>query len=454
MRAPHTERLREASLLLRAAESRVRVLRSIEWEPGVRERFLATGGRELPRPSYTRTDVAPTHEALAEARRVVDPGAPGARWLARAAGSIETGARMLEAVGTRAFHRHSSALYGGPRSVLVDAKVTPLDLAVDLDTNLASLEVFDLDLAPDARTSAEEVAARLGLEAARIFGAEAPLVEVVDGLASKAIAGPRRVRLRRGATFTDLDVLQLVEHELRIHVATALAGRAQEHLPLLSVGHPGITRTQEGLAVLAEVVTRATDPARMRRLAARVLAIHMAEDGADFREVYRFFRERGAREEDAFEDARRVMRGGVIEGGAPFTKDVVYLDGLLRVQNFLRVAVQLRRLDLIRLLFVGKVAIADVPDLAELRAEGLLAPARYLPTWALDLRPLVATMAFSGFLNRVDLPAVRGHYERLLAGAPMDRGDGASTPSGRLHVDDGQVNGATHPRGGIPDGAP
>ena len=47
MRPIHVERIREASLLLRTAESGVRVLRSIAWEPAVRERFLAAGGREL-----------------------------------------------------------------------------------------------------------------------------------------------------------------------------------------------------------------------------------------------------------------------------------------------------------------------------------------------------------------------------------------------------------------------
>ncbi|MEZ6015710.1 MAG: flavohemoglobin expression-modulating QEGLA motif protein [Planctomycetota bacterium] len=425
MTQAHAERLREASLLLRAAESEVRILRTIAWDPGIRERFLASGAQSLPQPEYPRVDLTRTYAAVAAARRLVDPGGPGARWLMRAADSIETGARMLDAIGTREFHAHSSTLYGGPRSVLVDGRVTPLDLAQDLDTNLSELEVFDLGLAPAATTTAEEVALRLRAEAQAVFGAEAPLVEVVDGLASKAIAGPRRVRVRRGATFSDLDLAQLIEHELRIHVATALAGRAQAQLPLLAVGHPGITRTQEGLAVLAEVVTRATDPARMRRLAARVIGIDMAENGADFRDLYRFHLERGAREEDAFEDARRVVRGGLVSGGAPFTKDVVYLDGLLRVQNFLRVAVQLRRLDLIRLLFVGKVAIADVPDLAELRAEGFLAPARYLPTWAEDLRPLVATMAFSGFLNRVHLATVRAHYERILTGTPSGDGEGS-----------------------------
>ena len=55
----------------------------------------------------------------------------------------------------------------------------------------------------------------------------------------------------------------------------------------------------------------------MRRLAARVLAIDLAENGADFLDLYRFYRERGAREDDAIEDARRVVRGGVVAGGAP-----------------------------------------------------------------------------------------------------------------------------------------
>ena len=77
----HVEHLREASLLLRAAESGVRVLRSSAWKPAVRERFLAVGSRALPRPTCARPDLAPKYEALAAARRPVDHGAPGARWL-------------------------------------------------------------------------------------------------------------------------------------------------------------------------------------------------------------------------------------------------------------------------------------------------------------------------------------------------------------------------------------
>ena len=61
----------------------------------------------------------------------------------------------------------------------------------------------------------------------------------------------------------------------------------------------------------------------------------MAIDGADFIEVFKFFVKKNNSKNQAFESARRVFRGGLLTGGAPFTKDIVYLDGLIRVYNFL-----------------------------------------------------------------------------------------------------------------------
>jgi hypothetical protein len=55
------------------------------------------------------------------------------------------------------------------------------------------------------------------------------------------------------------------------------------------------------------------------------------------------------------------MRGGLVEGGAPFTKDGCYLDGLLRVTNFLRIALVKGQSQLVRMLFVGKLAVDDTP---------------------------------------------------------------------------------------------
>jgi hypothetical protein len=160
------------------------------------------------------------------------------------------------------------------------------------------------------------------------------------------------------------------------------------------------------------------DPDRLRRLAERVLAIHQAGEGADFLDIYRFFLDRGHEPEQAFENARRVFRGGVLTGGAPFTKDVVYLHGLLRVHNFLRSAVAAHRPDCLRLLFVGKLDVDDIPALALLAREGLVAPPRFLPPWAADLRFLVSYLAYSAFLNQVDLSRIRLRYQQLLDDTP------------------------------------
>jgi hypothetical protein len=131
--------------------------------------------------------------------------------------------------------------------------------------------------------------------------------------------------------------------------------------------------------------------------------------------VYRFFLERGLSEDQAYESARRVFRGGVLTGGAPFVKDAVYLDGLLRVTNFLRSVVAQGRADCLLLLFCGKLDLEDVPALSQLAAAGLCRPPRFLPPWAADRRFLVAYLTYSRFLNRVRLDDLVARYRDMLA---------------------------------------
>lgn len=170
--------------------------------------------------------------------------------------------------------------------------------------------------------------------------------------------------------------------------------------------------------MFAEIISGSMDPSRMRRLADRVIAIQMSIDGADFVEIFNFFMDRSDNPRQSFENARRVVRGGLASGGAPFTKDVVYLEGLLRVHNFLRVAVQLDRLDCIRLLFCGKLDIEDLPAICVLVEEGLCQFPKFLPPWAKDLRFLVSYLSYSAFLNQVNLAVIREHYVEVLGHAP------------------------------------
>ena len=225
------------------------------------------------------------------------------------------------------------------------------------------------------------------------------------------------MRIKRGGRFSRRDLAQLEFHEGHVHVATALNGRAQPVMSFIGYPSPRTTGTQEGLAVLTEFLTQSMGLERLRRLADRTLAIKMAEDGADFCQLYQFFLAHGHDESAAYDCARRVCRGGLVEGGAPFTKDVCYLDGLLRVTNFLRVALVKGHLDYVPLFFVGKIDVEDVPLFGRLMREGIVTTPDYLPDWARDLSHLTAFMSYSAFLGECDLVAERRRYEDLISRA-------------------------------------
>ena len=413
-------RLKEAASIIRNGEKSVRVLRSVSWGPDIAHRFLAGGERVLPEVSYAPLDAAPVHECMQQARRLLEGSGVVHDWLRRIANVIDTAAEMLACVGTKDFHRHSVELYGSPQTRLLDCDLRPLDLANSLDEVLSNFSNPELTLDDTTKTlTADQISGRMSSIFSRHFGSQAPSVEVIDTLSARALAGANRVKLRRGSTFSDRDLAQLVQHEAFVHIGTSLNGKAQPHFGILAAGHAGTTRTQEGLAVFAELVSGAMDPSRMLRLADRVRAVQMSMDGANFFELYRFFLERGKGDRiEAFENTRRVVRGGLLTGGAPFTKDSVYLEGLIRVHNFLRIAGQEARIDCIRLLFCGKLDIEDLPAIATLAAEGLCSFPTFLPPWARDLRFLISYIAYSSFLNRMNLERVRMHYQDLLQNLP------------------------------------
>lgn len=407
-----------------AAEKPVRILRSLAWPVSTREAFFAGGEQQLPQVTYPVFDPVETLQSVDAARAAIanklgTDSTAVTDWLLGLCDVIEQGALMLSKVGQAGFLEHSSQLYGQPSGTLPDGKTTVLALANSFDKTLASLSTLDMGL-PAGSVDAEELAQQMRIAVDKLFADQAPEVQVVDELSANALAGARRIRIRRDAEFSDKDVAQLIHHEAYIHVATSLNGRQQKALPILSRSHPGSTRTQEGLAVFAEFITGSMELDRLRRLTDRVIAIQMAIDGADFIQVYQYFLERTeADKAQSYENARRVFRGGLLQGGAPFTKDIVYLEGLLRVHNFLRIAVSLGRADLLHLLFCGKLDIEDIPALAELAAEGHCLPPVYLPPWAADLRFLLSYLAYSSFLNTVDLSQLQRHYAELTKAAPV-----------------------------------
>jgi uncharacterized protein (TIGR02421 family) len=405
-------RLSELSDAIVAASREIKVLPSLEWDGELKHRFFATGEKELPRPVYPdrRAELEKARQSLADIRATIKGQNPIEAWLRNTCDSYETAARMLSNLETKTFYELSRELYGDANTKFIDGVTTNGDLAKHLARTLSIYRPAALGPADEAKLPAREVAPLLEARFAKELPGEGIEVTLADDIASKAIAGPDHVRLRSDALLSPREIEILVVHEGLVHVATTLNGRSQPYLKILAKGSPRTMRIQEGLAVFAEFVSGAIDVDRLRRLADRTIAIEKSAQGADFLDLYRFFRDRGDEREEAFDCAQRVVRGGLVGGGAPFTKDVIYLDGLTRIHGYLHVAVPRGRLDDVARLFVGKIALEDLPALRELEMEGVLAAPKHMPPWARDLRFLAAYLAYSTFLKRIDLSTLQAYF--------------------------------------------
>jgi len=414
----HFSYAKTAGEFLNTAARPLLILKSVSWDDELRTRFLKTG--HIPDPKYFPIDIDDSLMAIQAARKTIAGDHVVFSWLRRLADDLEITAKMISARGTVDFFTYSTQLYGLPKRLMIDGSTRVIDLARHMDATLDGLDHDKLVIKGyeqhyDAHTFAQKLRPLLKDH----FGKSSPKVEISNTLSAKAVAGAKRIRVRANTIFTDRDIDQLLQHEAFVHTATALNGRAQAHFPLLGRAHAGTTEIQEGLAVFAEIISGAMDPLRFRRLSDRVIAIQNAIDGADFNDVFDFYRDRTSDANQAYENTRRIFRGGVLSGGAPFTKDMVYLNGLLRVHNFMRTVVKLERADLIRILFSGKMDLEDVPAFAQMASVGRLTPPKFLPPWAKDLRFLVSYMAYSGFLNQVKMPGFQSYYQKALAGVPI-----------------------------------
>lgn len=399
------QKLLELSQELRASARKVRVLSAISWPQSVATTFLEgwrRGEPKAPVPIGAVKSAAKLEAALSRVHAKCDIQDPIGRYLADTAESYRTAVQLLDHTGTRRFFELSRKLYGTSGGTLHGSSLTHREAA---DKILAATDAMaSLRQPPDYCVTAETVAADMKKEWRGFF--DTPMRFVIDeNLSAKAAASSKRVRLRAGTCFTVDDAAQLSAHEVGIHSLTARNGAAQPFVPALGLGAPRTTATQEGLATFAELVTGTIDLARLRRLALRVRAIALVEEGADFVELFRELVDVGEPENEAVFTAMRIFRGADPAGGAPFTKDVVYLRGLFAVHTFLRKAISERRPELIGSLFVGRLTLADVMGFQEDLGETIRAP-RYLPRWATRLPSLAAFLAFSALMNSVDLGRV------------------------------------------------
>lgn len=401
---------RHAALDVRMARAAkgIRLLSYASWPASERDRFLADysrGKARLPNYAYPKHDFGEVRREFEAIAAEADPDHPIGQYLIESARDWDLAAQLLENLGTPRVSELSQALFGGPERALPGGATTReaanhfITVADEMDREL---------LAPAEQVEISATALVLQLQARLddFFDGRVITVELDPDLIAKAAAGATRIRVRSGAAFSDYDMQQLLQHEAFVHSLTALNGQQQTVLPSLALSSPRTTATQEGLAVFAEQITGSIDIERMKRVSLRIEAVAMAQDGADFMAVFRYFIDAGQDPVESFTSAQRVYRGVPTTGGHAFTKDTVYLRGLIGIHTFFRWALKNGRLRLCRLLFAGKMTLADVQRFEPLFGEGGLIEPRWLPEWVARANGLAGALAFSLFANRIRLEQV------------------------------------------------
>jgi uncharacterized protein (TIGR02421 family) len=191
-------------------------------------------------------------------------------------------------------------------------------------------------------------------------------VEIRSDIVSGLMVSRGKLLVAENLHLAEQQLEALIQHEIGTHLVTYHNGRLQRFTQLRS-GLAAYEELQEGLAVVAEYLAGGLSPGRLRTLAARVLGAEMVVSGATLVDAFRVFRRWGFAARAAFNICVRLYRGG------GFTKDLIYLRGLRGVLDYLAGN------GAIEPLFVGKIALRDVPLISELLHRKIVEPPRVMP---------------------------------------------------------------------------
>ncbi|MDD2724244.1 MAG: flavohemoglobin expression-modulating QEGLA motif protein [Methylovulum sp.] len=406
------------------AQQPIRILDAIKWDDSIKQAFMQSACKALPAVDAGYYRQRPLgfdpgdkkdefHQIERDLVRKLGQLNPLSVIMRRICREYQDVVYMLEGRGTSTFSNISQELYGSSQDVFHVGDPTIADLGSMMESTLQQL--LDLDfLGEEPKTiNAKDAVDILNAKIQEVFPGEGLRAMLSDGIVSDAAAGTDYIKIRADAVFNMRDLRILEVHEAWVHLGTTLNGLEQPYCTFLGKGPPSATVTQEGLAVLMEILTFSSTPERLMRLINRVRATTLVEEGADFLDIFEFFRAKGLDDEDSYTFTSRVFRGSS-STGMPFTKDLTYIKGFVLTYNFMRLAVYKGKPDRIPLLFCGKTMIEDMKVMADLVEEGTVSPPRFLPPQFKDLNGLSAWMSFSRFMTSLNFRQLEQDYANIL----------------------------------------
>lgn len=412
-------RVRVLSHRLVNAQAPLRLLDAIRWDDDIRRHFFAANCKRQPRVDadyYHRNAIAFDPAAkTAEFRAIADDavhtlgsGDPLASWLVRLCDQYRLLVELIAARGSRSFGAISRELYGAASDRLPATsatRITTATLAMQLLPIVRGAIGHYQSVADRKRHSAKDAAAELQHRLTGVFGSKRVRLLVSDRLIADAAAGPDYIKLRAAAKYSDRDIGVLEVHEGWVHIGTSFNGQAQPCCTFLGKTAPAASSTQEGLAVLTEIVAGKSCPARVYKLLQRAVAIHLVEAGASFIDVFRYFTDLGDSADSVYQLCMRVFRGSTPTGAA-FTKDVGYLRGLAQLVAFVRTCFAGDNPARLALLFCGKFALDEIAVLEQLAQEGVITAGDFVAPAFADHTALGQSMATLAIAPALELAAL------------------------------------------------
>lgn len=252
---------------------------------------------------------------------------------------------MMENFDNVFFYEHCTKLYGSSHKMTSN------------NAFLYFLEEIPKYCMPDkstVRLKGEEAMNYLRTKMLETFDAKDFEVKPSSSLLSDSSAGRRTLKLNPHKEYTTGHLDIFLVHEGWVHLGTSLNGAVQEDNPWLSTWAPRTTFLQEGLAIITELITGCMTLERWNKVVLRHLATSMAERGSSITDVYAYLRHHEMEDLDAFKLALRVFRGCPLEGGMAFTKELLYLHGMIELLYHLHFF----KTDL-KSLWVGKISFEE-----------------------------------------------------------------------------------------------
>ena len=325
--------------------------------------FERNGGTEPPRFGYRPLPILPLgfkRELFSvPIERIEDPELT---WMLRKKQrELDWQLTALAARDSREFVYASQLVYGSVDDPL-------LQVAADILERVPPQSGVDSD---SRKATASEFAARAEQEI-EFFKLQHDRVEVgieIDPSVTGLMVSKGTLLIGSDLSVSGRRVEALVQHEVGTHLLTYLNGEAQR-FRLLRSGLAGYDELQEGLAVFTEYLAGGLSPGRLRLLAARVVAVKLMTDGADFIQTFdRLCEDHGFSKRIAFGITTRVFRSGGL------TKDAMYLRGLVRILRYLRDGGHIEPL------LVGKFGFGDLSVVEELLRRKVLYPPSLIPRY-------------------------------------------------------------------------